>query len=343
MTSLDVFNDVKMADINLSNNNNRQVRRCHVASSVVSDDVMSLVSTDDNSVAMDVDKLDTSLDTVSDDVSSVCECDDVIKQVSIDSRSPDGIDLSTSKTEQTLSMVTSSLSDCRDPHVSILPETNNNNHNSQQQKQQLQQQLDLIGDTSDSDIKELLALERKSSDVTTSDDDVTNSRALVTQRRWGDVEQERQLEERLLQLGLLRNKLFLEHCLRQQLQRNIDTDDLFAAVNRCKRHRDVRSRVDSCRREIVSAVQPRITRDAHGNNVTYSVCILMGVFTHCVKHKVNDQTVTIQGQAPKYRHSNLFKEVNISFPASVDMTSLRVTFNAGVCRCEADFYKTYNV
>ena len=284
MASLDVFGDVKTQDANVSNNNNRQVRARHPASSVVSDDVMSLVSTDDNSVAMDTERLDASLEVTSQasgDVCSVCECDDVsasqtcerLRHQDADSRGANDARLSTSDEQQT---------DADEPQLSLFPANND---------------LHSIHDVSASDMSVLLALERQSTDVTLADDN-DNARSLVTQRKWGDVEQERQLEERLLQLGLLRNKLFLEHCLRQQLQRNIDADDLFSAVNRCKRQRDVRARVDSCRREVVSAVQPRITRDSRGRNVTYSVGVLMGVFTHCVKHKVCHQTVTIQGQAP---------------------------------------------
>ena len=179
-------------------------------------------------------------------------------------------------------------------------------------------------------------------DVTTSVADNSNQLA-VYQRplKTGDVERERLVEERVKQLGLWHNKRILERCLRQRLSDDIDADGLFQAVNRCKRRRPLRDRVESTSHEIVNTIQPQLLRDDFGNKLSYKIDVIMGIYTHSVCHKVRDHIVVIQGRTPQHRHANLHKEVTIEFPCSIDMSLLDVSFNAGVFRCEAPFKTLY--
>ena len=159
----------------------------------------------------------------------------------------------------------------------------------------------------------------------------------------GDVERERLVEERVKQLGLWNNKRILERCLRQRLREDIDADGLFQAINRCKRKRPIRDRVESTSHQIVSTIQPQLIKDDDGNKLSYKIDIIMGIYTHNVRHKVSGQTVVIQGSTPQHRHANLHKEVTIEFPPNIDMSLLDVSFSAGVFKCEAPFKTRYAI
>ena len=160
----------------------------------------------------------------------------------------------------------------------------------------------------------------------------------IENRKEGDFETKRLIDNRMRELGLFESKQLLEHTLLQKLKKDIDRDGLFKAINACKRKRPLRERVCSVTDEIINIIQPRIVKDSYGNKLAFKVHIMMGIYTHNVLHKVSGHEVFIQGTTPeRCGCAKLVKEIRIQFPKGVDMTRLRGTFSAGIFKCDAPF------
>ena len=157
-----------------------------------------------------------------------------------------------------------------------------------------------------------------------------------TGRKVGDVELERQVNERIRELGLMDNKLLVERELADRLDETLEKGDtIVGALKRCRRRKRLNEQLNAFSGEVRNIIKQDITRDSNGNKVAYVVNVLMGRFTKDVKYLVEDKEVVINGHSPS--GPNLTKEIRIEFPENVDITLLNVSYSAGVFKMQVPF------
>ena len=159
----------------------------------------------------------------------------------------------------------------------------------------------------------------------------------VDTKKTGDVEKERQVEDRMRQLGLYEGKQRMERGLRDRLASAIDQDAVMGAVSKYKRReRPLAASVGSIVSSINDVIRHRVTRDRDGRKVSYQVSILMGQFTKDVTHRVIDHNqVMVTGITQS--GTKLTKEVTVEFPDDVEISKLLVSYSAGVFKMEVPF------
>ena len=185
--------------------------------------------------------------------------------------------------------------------------------------------------------------------VPTLPDDVTmmspkeywdlDPRAVHFGKTEGDVEQERKLTERIKELGLLENKIYIEKQLMTKLEALMHTKDaLYSVLNQFRRKRPLKARLSHTISEIRNLIHPSVVRDDSGNKLEYNVRVLMGYFTKNVKYQVDKprNVVVIFGETAE-DEEKLTKEVALEFPADVDMTRVDAEYSAGVFKVSVPF------
>lgn len=158
-------------------------------------------------------------------------------------------------------------------------------------------------------------------------------------RRVGDLTKERQMEQRMKELGLWREKQLHESLIRSKLDLKIsDADDLTKAFNSIVQNRRRRSRHQRRYRtksfpDLVKTIFKRdFVRDEKGKITSYSIDVFLGRFTRDVSFIVLDSVVTVNCSA-NCDGMRLKKEINIEFESNdVRVQDIEILFLAGIVR-----------
>ncbi|KAK2148972.1 hypothetical protein LSH36_473g03028 [Paralvinella palmiformis] len=185
--------------------------------------------------------------------------------------------------------------------------------------------------------------------VPTLPDDVTmmspkeywerDPRAVHFGKTEGDVEKERKLVQRIKELGLLENKIYIERQLMKKLETlMVKRDPLYSVLNKFRRKRPLRDRLNQTLSEIRRLIEPSIVRDPNGQKLYYNVNVLMGYFTRNVRYQVDkgSNVVRIYGETPG-DEEKLNKEVVLEFPSDVIMAQVKAIYCAGVFKVSVPF------